>query len=94
MRAFLTVAAIVGMLAFAPAAVAAERTAVLAVANMSCASCSYIVKKTMEGVSGVSSVNVSYGKKTATVIFDDARTTVDAIAQASTNTGFPAKPTR
>ena len=92
MKQLLAIAATVGMLAFAPAAGAAERTAMLAVENMTCASCPYIVKKAMEGVPGVSGVNVSYEKKTATVTFDDAKTTVDAIAQASANTGFPAKP--
>lgn len=92
MKQLLANAATLGMLAFAPAAVAAERTAVLAVENMTCASCPYIVRKAMEGVSGVSGVTVSYEKMTATVTFDDAKTTVDAIAQASADTGFPAKP--
>lgn len=46
----------------------------------------------MEDVPGLSSVTVSYEKKTATVTFDDTKTTVDAIAQASADTGFPAKP--
>jgi copper chaperone CopZ len=32
--------------------------------------------------------------KTATVTFDDAETTIEAIAQASANSGFPAKPLR
>ena len=92
MKQLLTIAATVGTLAFSTMAFAAERTVTLAVENMSCASCPYIVKKTMEGVPGVSSANVSYEKKTATVTFDDAKTTVDAIAQASASTGFPAKP--
>lgn len=94
MKQLLTIATTLGTLALATAAVAAERTVTLAVENMTCASCPYIVKKTMEGVSGVSDVNVSYEKKMATVTFDDAKTTVDAIAQASANTGFPAKPTQ
>lgn len=94
MKQLLTIASTVGMLAFATAAIAAERTVTLAVENMTCASCPYIVKKTMEGVPGVSGVTVFYEKKTAIVTFDDAKTTADAIAQASANIGFPAKPTR
>jgi len=92
MKQLPTIAAILGTLAIATTAFAAERTATLAVENMTCASCPYIVKKAMERVPGVSAVTVSYAKKITTVTFDDAKTTVDAIAQASADTGFPAKP--
>jgi mercuric ion binding protein len=83
-----------GALVLSTAATAAERTVTLAVENMTCVSCPYIVKKSMESVSGVSNVTVSYEVKTATVTFDDAETTIEAIAQASANSGFPAKPLR
>jgi mercuric ion binding protein len=45
----------------------------------------------MKGVVGVNSAKVSYEKKSAVVVFDDAKTTVDAIAAASTNAGYPAR---
>jgi mercuric ion binding protein len=45
----------------------------------------------MKGVPGVNSVKVSYENKAAVVVFDDAKTTVDAIAAASTNAGYPAR---
>jgi mercuric ion binding protein len=72
------------------AAFAAERTVTFAVDNMTCASCPYIVKTSMSQVPGVAHVVVSFGAKTATVTFDDAKTSPDAIAAASMNAGYPA----
>lgn len=91
MKRVLTIAALLGILALAMPAAAAERTVTLAIDGMTCASCPYIVKTTMGRVHGVSKVDVSYGKKTATVAFDDARATVEAIAAASAGAGFPAR---
>ncbi len=70
---------------------AAERTVILAVQNMTCVACPYIVQKSMSAVAGVEKVDVSFENKTATVTFDDAKTTVDAIAAASENAGYPAR---
>jgi mercuric ion binding protein len=44
----------------------------------------------MEGVAGVRSVTVDFDARTATVVFDPARTTIEAIAAASANAGYPA----
>ena len=77
-------------LALAPA-LAKERTARFAIANMTCASCPFIVKRAMEGVDGVRSVSVSFEKKEAVVVYDDAHTDPKAIAEASTRHGYPAR---
>jgi mercuric ion binding protein len=45
----------------------------------------------MKGVKGVKSAQVDYKRKTALVVFDDGATTVEAIAAASTNAGYPAR---
>ena len=88
-----TAAAVVLTLAFAAAPVLAkERRVTFAVDNMTCASCPFIVKQAMRRVEGVKEVTVSFEKKTATVVFDDARTTPEAIARASTEQGYPAHP--
>lgn len=92
MRKLLGVLALVGSLAAAQVAVAAQRTVVFAVDNMTCASCPYTVKNSMAAVPGVLQVEVSFEAKTATVTFDDAVATPDAIAEASTNAGYPARP--
>lgn len=61
--------------------------------NMTCAACPITVRKAMQGVEGVKSVDVDFGAKTATVVFDPDVTTPDAIAKASTNAGYPARRT-
>jgi mercuric ion binding protein len=55
------------------AALAAERTVTLAVNNMYCADCPYIVKESLESVPGVAKVAVSFKDKTATVTYDDSK---------------------
>ncbi len=84
--------ALLASFAASGAAAAAERTLVFAVENMTCASCPYMVRKTMAAVSGVRRVQVSLETMTATVTFDDAKTTADAIAAASAGAGYPARP--
>lgn len=91
MKSF-SICALIGSLMLAPAAWAGERTVTFAVDNMTCATCPYIVKTTMATVPGVASVTVSFEAKTATVTFDDAKTNPDAIAAASLNAGYPARP--
>ena len=73
-------------------AIAEERTVTLAVANMYCEACPYMVKKTIEKVSGVSKVTVSFKEKAAVVVFDDARAAVKDLTDAATNAGFPSTP--
>jgi mercuric ion binding protein len=86
--------ALIASVMTASTAFAGERTITFAVDNMTCASCPYIVKSSMEGVPGVAKVAVSFRAKTATVIFDDAKTNPDAIATASMNAGYPAHPVK
>lgn len=92
-KSFSLVALFVSMLA-ASAAFAGERTVTFAVDNMYCASCPYIVKSSMAAVAGVGKVAVSLQAKTATVVFDDAKTNPDAIATVSMKAGYPAHPVK
>jgi mercuric reductase len=89
MNKHLSALALIVSMMTAPAAFAGERTITFAVDNMFCASCPYIVKSSMAAVPGVAKVAVSLQAKTATVIFDDAKTNPDAIAAASMNAGYP-----
>lgn len=66
-----------------------DRTQVFAVEGMTCATCPIAVKQAMASVDGVRSVSVDFEAKRATVVFDAARATSDAIARAATNAGFP-----
>jgi len=90
MKKSLSAFALIGSMMVAPAAWAGERTITFAVDNMTCASCPYIVKNSMAAVPGVAKVAVSFEAKTATVTFDDTKTSPDAIAAASMNAGYPA----
>jgi len=83
--------ALLGLIASAPA-FAAERTITLAVQNMDCADCPYVVKKSLEAVPGVAKVTVSYKDKTATVVYDDSRGNLKALTAATTNAGYPSAP--
>ncbi len=76
----------------APAAFAGQKTVTLAIRNMYCAACPAIVKGSLTAVPGVTSVAVSYGRKTAVVTFDDAKTNVSALVTATTNAGYPSAP--
>ena len=82
---------LVAMTVIGGAASAADRTVTLAVDNMYCAACPYIVKQSLAKVSGVANVAVSFGQKTATVTYDDEKTTTDALISATTLAGYPSK---
>ncbi|CAN5319524.1 mercury resistance system periplasmic binding protein MerP [soil metagenome] len=87
----------IGAAVFAPASTAQAtdeatlRTQTFMVEKMTCAACPITVRAAMKRVEGVRSVEVSFEAKTATVIFDPAVTTVDDIARASTDAGYPAQ---
>lgn len=94
MKRILSTVALIASVMAAPAVFAAESTVIFAVDNMTCASCPYIVKTSMAAVPGVTKVAVSFEAKTATVTFDDGKTNPGAIAAASMNAGYPARPTQ
>jgi mercuric ion binding protein len=52
--------------------------------------CPVTVKKAMERVCGVRSVQIDLAARTATVVFDPSATTVGAIAASSADAGYPA----
>ena len=91
MKPVLAVAAFAVTLLAAGATLAAERTVTLAVNDMTCAACPYIVKQVLAGVSGVRAVDVSFEEKMAVVTFDDGRTNVAALTAATANVGFPSR---
>ena len=70
---------------------AAERTVTLAVENMYCDACPYIVKQSLARVPGVEKVVVSFEQKTATVTYDDQKTAPDALTSATTQAGYPSR---
>lgn len=65
------------------------RTVSLRVENMNCASCPYIVRRSLEKVDGVKSAKVSFREKTAVVTFDPAKCSAKDLVAATAGSGFP-----
>ncbi len=72
------------------ASFAAPKTVALDVPGMTCELCPLTVRKALQKVQGVEKVAVSYEKKEAVVTFDDAKTSVEALMNATRNAGYPA----
>lgn len=66
-------------------------TAVLQVENMTCSACPITVRKALEKVPGVNDTKVDLKTQSATVRFDPAKTSVDALTAATANAGYPSR---
>lgn len=67
----------------------APQTVTLSVPGMTCSACPITVKVALNKTPGVEKAEVSYEKRQARVLFDDARTSVTALVQATANAGYP-----
>lgn len=76
-------------LAIATPSWAATQTVTLAVPGMTCPACPITVKRALNRVDGVIRTEVSFEKREAVVIFDDAKTNVQALTKATENAGYP-----
>ena len=85
-----TIILLFALLATVTEAFAAERTGLFSIEKMTCALCPITVHKAMTAVSGVIIASVDFEQKQATVVFEDSATTPATIAEASTNSGYPA----
>ena len=86
----LTILLVAGYVLFSQSVLAAERSVVLDVENMTCALCPITVSKAIKSIDGVADVKVDMDNKTATVVYDDAIAQLAEIADASTFAGYPA----
>ncbi|CAN7550198.1 heavy-metal-associated domain-containing protein [Mesorhizobium sp. LjRoot246] len=84
------VIAIVALLLAALPAAAAQRTATFSVPDMTCPLCPITVATAIRHLDGIVSVSTDVSAKTATVVFDDVKTSPAAIADASANAGYAA----
>ena len=69
---------------------AATKTVTLSVPGMDCPVCPITVKKALTRVDGVTKAEVNYDKRQAVVTFDDARTSVETLRNATKDAGYPA----
>ena len=75
-------------------ALAADRTTILRVRNMTCALCPIIVQRAIETIPGVKEITVSTDHATATVVYNDIATDPVELAEAVAQAGYPAWPVR
>ncbi len=68
---------------------AATQTVTLSVTGMTCAACPITIKKALNKVEGVENIKVNLEEKTALITFDDAKTNVEALLEATKNAGYP-----
>lgn len=68
---------------------AATRVVTLSVSGMTCTACPITVRKALSRVHGVEKVVVHYEKRQVVVTFDDAKTNIPALTQATKNAGYP-----
>ena len=68
---------------------ATNKTIVLAIPTMDCATCPITIRLALMRVVGVSKAKVSYDEREARVTFDDAKTSVAALTKATTDVGYP-----
>lgn len=90
MKLHTSVLAMIGFMVASPV-FAGEQTATFSVPGMYCASCPFIVEAAMGGINGVISVTADSDARMALVVFDDAMTSVEDIAFASTSAGYDAE---
>ena len=68
---------------------AAQRTVVLSVPDMNCSACPITVRKALEKVAGVQNVKATLEPPEATVTFDDAKTSIEKLTEATEKAGYP-----
>jgi mercuric ion binding protein len=73
------------------AAYAATKTVTLDVPGMYCSVCPITVRKALEKVPGVSKAATSLERKEAVVTYDDAKTNLDALLDATFTAGYPSE---
>lgn len=86
MKKLLVIAALVTL---AAPAWAAPRTVTLSLPTMDCPVCPITVKKALTAVAGVREAEINFEARRATITFDDARTSVEALMNATRDAGYP-----
>jgi mercuric ion binding protein len=81
--------ALIAMLGATPFALAKPQTVKLNVPTMDCATCPITIKAALVKVPGVSKVQVSYEKREAVIVYDDAQAGVADLKKATEDVGYP-----
>ena len=74
---------------FASPAGAGPQTVVLSVPDMNCSACPITVRKALEKVAGVGRVKATLEPPEAMVTFDDTKTDIGRLMEATKQAGYP-----
>jgi mercuric ion binding protein len=85
----LKVLSLLALLGAAPIALAKQQTVALNVPTMDCATCPITIKAALVKVPGVARVQVSYEKREAVIVYDDAQASVADLKKATEDVGYP-----
>ena len=83
---------LLGSVAFSGAVLAEPKTVTLEVPGMTCSACPITVKKALKDLPGVEKVAVTFEPREAVVTFDDQKTSVGKLQEATKNVGYPSAP--
>ncbi|MBL4642842.1 MAG: cation transporter [Flavobacteriaceae bacterium] len=89
MKSLLTAVLFASTVLASSVSMAADKTIKLSLPSMSCASCPYIVKGSINMLDGIKSVEATMKDLSATVTYDDTLTNVEEIREATADVGFP-----
>lgn len=87
-KKLLTMSLLIAAVAVSSSAFAAPRTVTLDVPGMNCITCPLTVNRALKKVDGVQESKTDFAKKEAVVTFDDSRTSVEKLTQATTDAGY------
>lgn len=90
MTRYAFIALLGALLSLPQTGLAKSQTVALNIPTMDCSTCPITIKAALVRVDGVASAKVSYARREAIVVYDDARTDVDALKKATADAGYPA----
>ena len=89
MRTLFAALALFAITAVPQASFAGQKTVVLSVPGMNCPACPITVRKALERVAGVQNVKATLDPPEARVTFDDAKTSIEKLTEATKRAGYP-----
>ena len=89
MRKLFAALALFAITAVPHASFAGQKTVVLSVPDMNCSACPITVRKALEKVAGVQNVKATLEPPEASVTFDDAKTSIEKLTEATKRAGYP-----
>lgn len=90
-RSLFAALALIAIAAAPHASFAEQKTVVLSVPDMNCSACPITVRKALEKVAGVQNVRATLEPPEAVVMFDDAKTSIEKLREATKQAGYPSR---